>query len=164
MMTAAWGGVCCSRPPCITVSLRAATYSHGAIAAREAFTVNIPSEDHWREADHVGIVSGRDVDKFKTPGLTPVRSEHVDAPYVKEFPMIVECQLIETHELGLHTQYIGQVVNVLVDEDVLDEENYVDIEQLRPIIFSPGRTVYHSVGGFIGKGRTNRRLGSDEGQ
>ena len=43
MMTAAWGGVCCSRPPCIAVSLRAATYSHGSIAARGAFTVNVPS-------------------------------------------------------------------------------------------------------------------------
>ena len=160
MMTAAWGGVCCSRPPCIAVSLRAATYSHGSIAARGAFTVNVPSEDHWREADHTGIVSGRDVDKFATTGLTPVRSDSVDAPYVHEFPMAVMCRLAHTHELGLHTQFVGEVVDVLVDEDVLDDRNNVDIERLRPIVFSPGATVYHSIGDLLGKGRTNRELGS----
>jgi len=41
-MTAAWGGVCCSDPPCLGVSLRKATYSYAAIAERKAFTVNIP--------------------------------------------------------------------------------------------------------------------------
>ena len=161
MMTASWGGVCCSRPPCITVSLRAATYSHGSIAARGAFSVNVPSEDHWREADHVGIVSGRTVDKFATTGLTPVRSDSVDAPYVREFPMAVMCRLTHTHELGLHTQYVGEVVDVLVDEDIIDDRGNVDIEKLRPIVFSPGATVYHAIGALIGMGRTNRELGAD---
>ena len=35
IMVAAWAGICCSRPPCVAVSLRAATYSHGAIVARQ---------------------------------------------------------------------------------------------------------------------------------
>ncbi len=39
-MAAAWGGICCSRPPCVAVSLRKATYSYGNIVAREAFTVS----------------------------------------------------------------------------------------------------------------------------
>jgi flavin reductase (DIM6/NTAB) family NADH-FMN oxidoreductase RutF len=146
----------------VTVSLRAATYSHSAIAARKAFTANIPSEDHWREADHVGTVSGRDVDKFESTGLTPVRSEHVDAPYVKEFPMVVECKLIETHELGLHTQYIGQVMNVQIEEGCLDEKGDVIVDRLRPIAFFPGPTVYHGIGGFLGDGYSNRELGTDE--
>ncbi len=44
IMTVAWGGICCSTPPCVTVSLRRATYSYAAIEARKAFTVSIPSE------------------------------------------------------------------------------------------------------------------------
>ena len=31
VMTAAWGGICCSVPPCVAVSLRKATYSYGNI-------------------------------------------------------------------------------------------------------------------------------------
>ena len=161
MMTAAWGGVACSSPAMVSVSLRAATYSHGNIRRRRAFTVCIPSEGHWREADHAGIVSGRNTFKFKTTGLTAARSEHVDAPYVEEFPLVLECRLHETHELGLHTQYVGEVVNVLADESILDEEENVDIERLRPIIFSPGASVYHGVGELLGRARTNKRLGPE---
>ena len=73
-MAAAWGGICCSRPPCVSVSLRAATYSHGCIVARQAFTVSVPSEKYVAEADYYGLASGRDVDKFAVTGLTPVRS------------------------------------------------------------------------------------------
>ena len=82
VMTASWGGICCSRPPCVAVSLRKATYTHGNIIARKAFTISIPSEAHVRAADHFGMVSGRDVDKFAAARLTAVRSDRVDAPYV----------------------------------------------------------------------------------
>ncbi len=80
-MNAAWGGISCSAPPCVSISLREATYTHGNITAKGAFTVNIPSEDYVKEADYFGIVSGRNEDKFKKTGLTPVRSKLVDAPY-----------------------------------------------------------------------------------
>jgi flavin reductase (DIM6/NTAB) family NADH-FMN oxidoreductase RutF len=158
MMTAAWAGVCCSSPAMVSVSLRAATYSHGNIMLNKAFTVCVPSEEHWREADHVGIVSGRNTLKFQTTGLTVKGSEHVEAPYIEEFPLILECKVHEVHELGLHTQFIGEVVNVMADEEVLDENDNVDIERLRPVIFSPGTSVYHGVGELLGKARTNRNL------
>ncbi len=162
MMTAAWAGVACSSPAMVSVSLRAATYSHGNIAMRKAFTVGIPSEDQWREADHVGIVSGRDTLKFQTTGFKAVRSELVDAPVVEDFPMTLECELVQTHELGLHTQYVGEILNVQVDEGIMDDSGNVDIEKLRPIIFSPGASVYHGVGKLLGKARTNRKLEKEE--
>src|SRR4030066_2352802 len=94
MMTVAWGGICCSMPPCIAVSLRKATYTYGSLMERKAFTVNVPSEDYVKEADYIGLASGRDVDKFAATGLTAVKSDLVDAPYVKEFPLILECKVI----------------------------------------------------------------------
>ena len=97
MMTAAWGGICCSRPPCIYVSLREATYSHGNIMNREAYTVSIPGEEYWREADYTGIASGRDTDKFKETGLTPVKSEVVDASYIEEYPESLSSVFSSTH-------------------------------------------------------------------
>ena len=88
-----------------------------------------------------------------------MRAEKVDAPYVAEFPLALECRLFQTHELGLHTQYVGEVLEVHADEDVLTEDGKVDIERLRPIIFSPGPTVYHRVGPKLGDGYCNRELG-----
>jgi flavin reductase (DIM6/NTAB) family NADH-FMN oxidoreductase RutF len=59
--------------------------------ARKAYTVSIPSEMYVREADWIGIATGRDLDKFATAKLTPVRGSFVDAPYVEEFPVVLEC-------------------------------------------------------------------------
>ena len=146
VMTAAWAGICCSRPPCVAVSLRAATYSHGSIKERAAFTVSIPSAAQVREADYAGIYSGRDEDKIEALGLTAVRSELVDAPYIEECSLVLECELAHTHELGLHTQFVGQVMDVKADEDVLDERGRTDIRKVAPLIYAPGNQAYFAVG------------------
>lgn len=151
VMTAAWGGICCSRPPCVAVSLRKATYTYGNIVERKAFTISIPSEEYVRAADHIGMVSGRDRDKFAATKLTPVRSDLVDAPYVKEFPMIIECKLAHTVELGLHTQFVGEIVDVKVDESVLGNTGLADIKKVKPLVFSPDTQAYYGIGAFIGK-------------
>jgi flavin reductase (DIM6/NTAB) family NADH-FMN oxidoreductase RutF len=151
VMTIAWGGICCSKPPCMTISLREATYTYGNIMARQAYTLSVPSEKHVQAADFFGLVSGRSVDKFKETGLTPVRSELVDAPYVGEFPMILECRVIHHYKIGLHTQFVGEIVDTKIDESVLDGDGGPDIEKIRPLIFSPGAQSYHGIGEFIGK-------------
>jgi flavin reductase (DIM6/NTAB) family NADH-FMN oxidoreductase RutF len=150
-MTAAWGGICCSLPPSIAVSLRKATYSHGNISARKAFTVSVPSQRHVKEADYFGIASGKSEDKFAATGLTPVRSSLVDAPFVGEFPLVLECRLAHTFELGLHTQFVGEIVDVKADAEVLGDGNVPDLLKLLPIVFAPEARTYHAVGPLLGK-------------
>jgi flavin reductase (DIM6/NTAB) family NADH-FMN oxidoreductase RutF len=150
VMAAAWGGICCSRPPCVSVSLRKATYTYGNIVAREAFTVSVPSDVYVKQADHFGIASGRNEDKFSVSGLTPVASEFVDAPYVSEFPFALECRLLHTLEIGLHTLFVGEIVDVKADESVLDEEGTLDIEKVRPFLYAPGNRAYYGVGECLG--------------
>jgi flavin reductase (DIM6/NTAB) family NADH-FMN oxidoreductase RutF len=151
VMTAAWVGICCSKPPSVAISLRKATYTYGNIMERKAFTVNIPSEKYVREADYFGISSGKDVDKFSATGLTPVKSELVDAPYVQEFPLVLECKLTHTIEIGLHTQFIGEILDVKIDEAMLGEKGLPDIEKIKPFLFSPEIRTYHKVGEYLGQ-------------
>jgi flavin reductase (DIM6/NTAB) family NADH-FMN oxidoreductase RutF len=151
VMTAAWGGICCSAPPCVAVSLRKATYSYHNIVHRKAFTISIPSERYVKDADYFGIVSGKTEDKFGTAELTPVHSELVDAPYVQEFPLILECRLLHTFELGLHTQFVGEIVDVKVDQASLGETGVPDLEKLRPILFAPEIQAYYGIGRRLGK-------------
>lgn len=153
-MTAAWGGVACSNPPCVSVSLRAATASHGNIMARSAFTISLPSRDFAAAADYFGLVSGRDHDKFGDTRLTPVRSELVDAPYVGEFPLVLECSVVAVHELGLHTQFIGQVMDVKAEEAVFGEDGRIDMDLLQPIMFILDPGSYRAVGDYVGKAYT----------
>lgn len=150
-MTVAWAGICCSNPPCITVSLRKATYSYAGIIENKAFTVSIPSEDHVKEADYFGLASGKNEDKFKTADLTPVRSDLVDAPYVGEFPVVLECKLLHTFEIGLHTMFVGEIVDIKAEESVLDESGNPDIEKVRPVIYGTGNRSYYGIGRGLGK-------------
>lgn len=151
IMTAAWVGICCSKPPCITVSLRKATYSYNSIVERKAFTVSVPSEDFVKQADFAGLVSGRDTDKFALAGLTPEKSTLVDAPYVKEFPLVIECKLLNSFDLGLHTMFVGEIVDVKADRSVLGPNGSLDAGKLRPIFFDSGSRQYFGLGASLGK-------------
>jgi flavin reductase (DIM6/NTAB) family NADH-FMN oxidoreductase RutF len=79
---------------------------------RKSFTVSVPSESYAKEADYFGIASGKKVDKFEKTGLTPVKSGLVDAPYVGEFPLVLECRLIKIVKIGLHTEFVGEILDV----------------------------------------------------
>ena len=151
LMTIAWGGICCSQPPCLAISLRKATYSYGNVVERKAFTVSVPSAEQVNLADYIGLVSGRAVDKFAVCKLTPVRSDVVDAPYPQEFPMVLECRLLHTLEIGLHTQFVGEILDVKVEEAALDPDGHPMIEKVQPIIFSPRDRMYHGIGQVLGK-------------
>jgi flavin reductase (DIM6/NTAB) family NADH-FMN oxidoreductase RutF len=118
---------------------------------KKSFTVNVPSEKYIKEAHYFGSVSGRNVDKFSESGLTSVNSDLVDAPYVKEFPLVLECKLIHTIEIGLHTQFIGEIMDVKADELLLGENQLTDIKKIKPIIFAPDGAGYYGIGKSLGE-------------
>lgn len=103
---------------------------------RKAFTINIPNENFIRETAYFGAASGNNVNKFEGTGLTPVRSEFVDAPYIEEIPLNIECEVINTMDLGSHIQFIGLIKNVKLDETI-DEKRPI-IDQLKPIVYASG--------------------------
>lgn len=152
VMTIAWGGICNSSPPMLTISLRKATYTYGSIMERGAYTVSIPSVTHAAEADYFGIASGKNADKFAVSGLTPVRSDVVDAPYVDEFPFVFECKVFETYELGLHTQFVGEIVGIKADESILDEKGKPMISKVNPFIYDHSSLDYLALGDVLGRG------------
>ena len=151
VITIAWGGICCSKPQSVNISLRKATYSYNNIIEKRAFTINIPSENYAKEADYFGIATGSKTDKFADTGLTPVKSDLVDAPYVKEFPLILECKMTHNTEIGTHTLFVGEIVDVKADESVLGEEGLPDINKVLPVLFAPEVRTYHGIGKTLGK-------------
>jgi len=150
-MTAAWGGICCSDPPCVTVSLRKATYTYNSLMEKKVYTINIPGKEFAKEADYLGIASGRDNDKFAATGLTPIRSDHVDAPYIKEFPVCLECKIVHIADLGLHTMFVGEVIDAKVDDSLLDDNRQPMIEQVMPLVFATNSRNYYTIGEELGR-------------
>lgn len=151
VMTVAWGSICCSSPPCVAIAVREVTHTYSNLVEQKAFTVSIPSASYVVEADYFGIASGKNADKFAITGLTPVKSDVVNAPYVGEFPFVLECKVIHTIKIGLHTQFIGQIEDVKVEESMLTEKGRPDVDKVCPIMWAPDRGGYYGIGQHLGK-------------
>ena len=145
-MTVGWAGIANSRPEvCVAISVRKETHTYEGLVNRKAFTINLPSEGLFKETAYFGVASGNNENKFNTTGMTPIKSDFVDAPYIEEFPVNIECKVIQIHEIGSHTQFIGEVVNVKVDESF--DDSLPLIEQLRPIVYGAGDNfTYYGLG------------------
>ena len=133
------------------IALRKATHTYQSIIDRKAFTVHVTPEKYLTEADYFGIASGRDIDKFAVTGLTPVRSDIVDAPYIEEFPFVLECRLVDFMDLGSHTQFIGEILDVKIDEDALDDSMLPNIQKVRPSVLTPGIREHYGLGEKLGR-------------
>lgn len=106
------GEMSSSDPQHISISIKETTNTHKNILDKEAFTVNVPSQTYIQEIDGLRTECGKYEDKFTESGLTPVKSEFVDAPYIKEFPLTLECKLVNATEMGLCTSFTGEVMDV----------------------------------------------------
>ncbi|HUL40128.1 MAG TPA: flavin reductase family protein, partial [Methanomassiliicoccales archaeon] len=102
--------------------------------------------------DYLGMASGKDEDKLAAVGLTPVKSVLVDAPYIREFPLVLECKVIHVTEIGLHTQFIGEILDVKAEESILDDKGATSIKKARPFIYSPDDRNYYGIGDLVAKG------------
>lgn len=161
IITIAWTGVVCSRPPMVSISIMPSRHSHGIIRDSGEFVVNIPTMELSVETDYCGIVSGRDVDKFKSAGLTPEASTAVNAPSIRECPLSMECKLRNVMQLGTHDLFLGEIVAVTADESVLDGER-IELSRLNAITYMPlpHSREYWSVGKAIGRhGYSKGKLG-----
>ena len=101
----------CSDPQHISISIKETTITHKNILDKEAFTVNIPSHGYIKETGDLISKCGKYEDKFTAGDLTPVKSELVDAPYIKEFPLALECKLVNTTQSGLCTSFTGEILD-----------------------------------------------------
>lgn len=150
-MNVAWAGVMCGEPSCIGIAVRPSRYTFDNLKKRKAFTINIPSVDLMEEADYFGIESGRDADKIERAGLTAEKAEFVDAPYIKEFPYIMECEITDSVEMNSHTLFIGEVKDIKADEDILTDKNKPDWGKLQPLTYDYTTNDYRLPGEIAGK-------------
>jgi len=148
IITLAWVGIVCSEPPQISISVRHQRYSCELIMESREFTVNVPSESIVREVDVCGNVSGREANKFALTDLTPIPSRKIRPPLIKECPYNIECKVVRELDLGSHVMFIGEVVAMHVDEEILDENGAVDYRKAKP--FSYCATGYWTLDREIG--------------
>ncbi len=121
IITIAWAGNVCSDPPMVSVSIRPARYSHRLLMETREFVLNIPTSEMIEKVDICGTKSGRDTDKFKETGFTPLPAKYVAGHHIAECPVNIEARVKHVINLGVHDLFIAQVVGVFVSEDYLAE-------------------------------------------
>jgi flavin reductase (DIM6/NTAB) family NADH-FMN oxidoreductase RutF len=144
IITLAWVGHLCSEPPVVGVSIRPSRHSYGLVKGSGEFVVNVPTAAMVRAVDACGTVSGRDVDKFTTVGLTPAAAQVVRTVLIQECPVNIECQTVQVVPLGSHDLFLGKVVAVQVDEALLDERGELDLARAEALAY--GGRAYWTVG------------------
>ncbi|MFA5174429.1 MAG: flavin reductase family protein [Candidatus Pacearchaeota archaeon] len=91
------------------ISVRSSRYTNNLIKQHRLFGINFMETKHFKETDFCGMVSGRHVDKSKISGLT-IESSEYGIPLIKESPLSIECELVDTIHLGAHDIFIGRVL------------------------------------------------------
>jgi flavin reductase (DIM6/NTAB) family NADH-FMN oxidoreductase RutF len=155
IITLAWAGTVCSDPPTVSIGVNPKRYSSGLIEASGEFVVNIPTRSILLEVDFCGSVSGRDVDKFAETGLTPQPAEKVKPPLIQECPVNIECTVRKKILLGSHQLFLGEVVAVHVDENILNEKGEINYSKAAPFVYN--RREYWSLRSKIGRHGFSRR-------
>lgn len=149
VMNAAWGMMVDNN--IIALNLTETHKTVKNIKTRGAFTVSIADVSHLKEADYFGIVSSNKVkDKFLRTNLTASKSDMIDAPIIEEFPVTMECKFLEYQDNDFGCGVIGEIVNVSVLEEVIDENNNVNPTKINALIYEPFNHGYYSVGKKVG--------------
>ena len=95
-MVIGWGhiGIEWGRPIFVAY-VRESRYTKEMVENNGEFTINVPMGEFDSNIIRIcGSKSGRDLDKIRELNLQLVKSDHVDVPGIKEFPLTLECRVI----------------------------------------------------------------------
>jgi len=150
VMNAAWGQICDEDKIILFIGEGKRTWLN--IKASGAFTVALADRAHMDVADFFGIASGNKMDdKFERTGYHAVESDRVHAPIVEEFPVVMECELLEFLESEHVSGIVGRIVNVKAEEAVLSENGKVDPAKLGALMFDQFQSGYYVTGEKVGQ-------------
>ena len=150
VMNVAWGQICDEDKIILFIGAGKRTWLN--IRESKAFTVALADEAHMDVADFFGIASGNKIDdKFERTGYHAIPSDVVHAPIIEEFPLVMECELLEFLESPHVSGIVGRIVNVKAEEAVLNEKGKVDPEKLHALMFDQFQNGYYATGSKVGK-------------
>ena len=129
-MTASWGSIgFLWNKPIATIYVRPQRYTYEFLEQNDTFTLSFFDEDYRDALKLCGAKSGRDIDKDKETGLTPVETD--GATYYEQAKLVLVCKKLYFQDItpdnfldntiesnypnkDYHRAYIGQIIKVLV--------------------------------------------------
>ena len=146
VMNAAWG-----MPHALNQLKLNLTETHKTVINMKrtmACTVALGTKDLMTESDYLGMVSANSVkDKFEKTGLHSRKSEFVDAPVIEEYPICMECKVIDFQEDGT----LVEIVNVQADEKYMNADGTLNLTDMGILAYDPYGYGYYVVGNKVGQ-------------
>jgi flavin reductase (DIM6/NTAB) family NADH-FMN oxidoreductase RutF len=102
------------------------------------FTLNHINPAIVKKAHQTAARYSRDESEFDAVGLTPIWSTSVLAPYVAESKVRIGCRFDGEKEIKQNGTIlvIGRVEEVWLEDDALQEDGFIDLEQLQTVTSS----------------------------
>ena len=149
IITVAWAGTVCSKPPMVSISLKKQRYSYDLIKKTGEFVINMVTAPLAKATDYCGVKSGRDVYKFNKMKLTPITIKELTyAPGIKESPVQMACKVKQIISLGSHDLFLAQVVGVYVKKSLEREDKSFALEKAGLVAYNHG--IYQKLGEVLG--------------
>jgi flavin reductase (DIM6/NTAB) family NADH-FMN oxidoreductase RutF len=115
LMTMSWHMMVDFEPPLVACVVSNGNHSFAALRAAKECVIAIPAVRLARKVVAIGNCSGRDVDKFRTFGLTPVPAARVKVPLVAECFANLECKVSDARLVNRYNLFILEVVKAWID-------------------------------------------------
>ena len=148
VMMAAWGGQYDNNQVCFSLSKHKTTDN---LRLNKAFTLSYADARTVVESDYFGIVSGNDVkDKVAKAGFTVTKSQNVNAPIINEYPLTMECRVVEMRDDEEGGAWVvGEIVNAIADPSILTDGK-IDIKKLNPVAWDASSFNYMTLDDSVG--------------
>jgi flavin reductase (DIM6/NTAB) family NADH-FMN oxidoreductase RutF len=115
IMAMSWHMMVEFEPPRIACVVSNADYSFASLRATGECVIAIPAIQLAQKVVAIGHCSGRDTDKFKRFGLTPMPAERVKPPLVAECFANLECKVVETRLVNKFNLFVLEVLKAWID-------------------------------------------------
>jgi len=121
---------CSYDPPMIMVGIVPSRHSYSIVKETGAFVANLVTESMRDAFFYLGSHSGRDEDKLAKLGIPIADGAVVDAPVLLDSPVSIECEVTGSVVTGSHEMFIGKIVHVRADADLVDAEGKIDFSRI----------------------------------
>jgi flavin reductase (DIM6/NTAB) family NADH-FMN oxidoreductase RutF len=113
-MTMSWLTMMEFEPPLVGCIVSNRNYSFNLLKTTKECVIALPLAKLARKVVKVGNCSGRDEDKFRTIGLTPLPAAFVRAPLIRECYANLECKVVNTSLVSRYNFFVLEVVKAWV--------------------------------------------------
>ncbi len=101
--------------------------SAGAISRRGTPLLKFDIKDTKGEFDYLGSHSGRNENKLEKLGLNVEEGKEVDAPVLTDFPVNIECEVVDSIMTASHEMFAGEIKEIRANYELVNEDGEIDV-------------------------------------